>query len=234
MDTETRRQELERIRAQMLELEAEVDKETALKGWRATELLHGVLCDRRIHAGNLRRDGQPRFQHHRRHRRRQEPARTDQDLPDIPARGEGDRVDRIRPERLRSRRRSDPGDRLLFVSGDRDVAGNTGLPCLDPFRRQAWAALVRLVVATIVSLAIWAFNFYAILSWLQPLLIGGDPGNWITNPRFLAVVGRRGNPPGVWVDDRAPVSARRIHALLEGKRLEDDPMNAQAAVRSGS
>ena len=45
--------------------------------------------------------------------------------------------------------------------------------------------IVRLLVATIVSLVIWAFNFYAILSWLQPLLVGGDPGNWITNPKFL-------------------------------------------------
>ena len=43
----------------------------------------------------------------------------------------------------------------------------------------------RLLVATIVSLAIWAVNFYGILSWLQPLLIGGDPGNWITNPAYL-------------------------------------------------
>ena len=44
---------------------------------------------------------------------------------------------------------------------------------------------VRLAVASVVSLAIWGFNFYAVLSWLQPLLIGGDPGNWITNPRYL-------------------------------------------------
>jgi hypothetical protein len=43
----------------------------------------------------------------------------------------------------------------------------------------------RLIVAGIVSLAIWAINFYGILSWLQPLLIGGDPGNWITNPKYL-------------------------------------------------
>jgi hypothetical protein len=43
----------------------------------------------------------------------------------------------------------------------------------------------RLLVASLVSLAIWAFNFYAILSWLQPLLIGGDPGNWITNSEYL-------------------------------------------------
>jgi len=44
---------------------------------------------------------------------------------------------------------------------------------------------IRLAVASVVSLAIWGFNFYAVLSWLQPLLIGGDPGNWITNPNYL-------------------------------------------------
>ena len=43
----------------------------------------------------------------------------------------------------------------------------------------------RLVVASVVSLAIWGLNFYGILSWLQPLLIGGDPGNWITNTKYL-------------------------------------------------
>lgn len=40
----------------------------------------------------------------------------------------------------------------------------------------------RLVVATILGTAIWLVNFYAILSWLQPLLFGG---NWITNPQIL-------------------------------------------------
>ncbi|QEH36831.1 hypothetical protein OJF2_54160 [Aquisphaera giovannonii] len=43
----------------------------------------------------------------------------------------------------------------------------------------------RLVVASIVSLAVWAIMFYGILSWLQPLLVEGDPGNWITNPAYL-------------------------------------------------
>jgi hypothetical protein len=43
----------------------------------------------------------------------------------------------------------------------------------------------RLLVASIVSLAIWVINFYAILSWLQPLLVDGDPGNWITNSKYL-------------------------------------------------
>jgi hypothetical protein len=44
---------------------------------------------------------------------------------------------------------------------------------------------VRLLVASVVSLAIWAVNFYGILSWLQPMLVGGDPGNWITNSEYL-------------------------------------------------
>ena len=39
------------------------------------------------------------------------------------------------------------------------------------------ASLVfRLGVATILALLIWIFNYYVILSWLQPLLFGG---NWI-------------------------------------------------------
>lgn len=44
---------------------------------------------------------------------------------------------------------------------------------------------LRLVVASIVSLAIWGINFYGILSWLQPMLVGGSPGNWITNSDYL-------------------------------------------------
>jgi hypothetical protein len=44
---------------------------------------------------------------------------------------------------------------------------------------------MRLIVASIVSLLIWAIMFYGILSWLQPLLVEGDPGNWITNTAYL-------------------------------------------------
>jgi hypothetical protein len=35
---------------------------------------------------------------------------------------------------------------------------------------------VRLLVVSLLSLALWLFNFYGILSWLQPLLFGG---RWI-------------------------------------------------------
>lgn len=36
----------------------------------------------------------------------------------------------------------------------------------------------RLVIATVLGLAIWIINYYLLLSWLQPLLFGG---NWIVN-----------------------------------------------------
>jgi hypothetical protein len=46
--------------------------------------------------------------------------------------------------------------------------------------RGSWIA--RLAVGGIASLAIWAINFYAILSWLQPLLFGG---RWIVDNSLL-------------------------------------------------
>lgn len=44
------------------------------------------------------------------------------------------------------------------------------------------STLYRMVIATVLSTLIWAINFWGILSWLQPLLFGG---NWITNPELL-------------------------------------------------
>ena len=43
----------------------------------------------------------------------------------------------------------------------------------------------RLIVASVVSLLIWIVMFYGILSWLQPLLVEEEPGNWITNNSYL-------------------------------------------------
>lgn len=40
----------------------------------------------------------------------------------------------------------------------------------------------RLAVASVLALGLWVFNFYAILSWLQPLLFGG---NWIVDTNYL-------------------------------------------------
>jgi hypothetical protein len=40
----------------------------------------------------------------------------------------------------------------------------------------------RLILATVLGLAMWAINFYGILSWLQPMLFGGS---WIVDPALL-------------------------------------------------
>lgn len=40
----------------------------------------------------------------------------------------------------------------------------------------------RLLIGAGMGIALWLFNFYAILSWLQPLLFGG---NWIVDPEYL-------------------------------------------------
>lgn len=45
---------------------------------------------------------------------------------------------------------------------------------------------VRFAVTTVLALGVWIVNFYALLSWLQPLLIGG---NWIVEqiPVYVAI-----------------------------------------------
>lgn len=40
----------------------------------------------------------------------------------------------------------------------------------------------RLIIASGLGLGLWLFNFYAILSWLQPLLFDG---NWIVDSHYL-------------------------------------------------
>lgn len=44
------------------------------------------------------------------------------------------------------------------------------------------STLLRFAVATVMAIALWAFNFWGILSWLQPLVTGG---RWITDPAVL-------------------------------------------------
>lgn len=44
------------------------------------------------------------------------------------------------------------------------------------------STLYRLVVSTALATLLWLFNFYCILSWLQPALFGG---NWIVDPQIL-------------------------------------------------
>jgi hypothetical protein len=43
------------------------------------------------------------------------------------------------------------------------------------------------LIASVLSLAIWAINYYLLLSWIQPLLFGG---NWILTliPPWVAIL----------------------------------------------
>lgn len=49
------------------------------------------------------------------------------------------------------------------------------------------SVITRFIIASVLAIAIWLINFYGILSWLQPLLLGG---NWILEeiPIWVAVV----------------------------------------------
>ena len=42
----------------------------------------------------------------------------------------------------------------------------------------------RLMVSSVLSIALWLTLYYGVLSWLQPMLFGG---NWITDPKVLPV-----------------------------------------------
>lgn len=42
--------------------------------------------------------------------------------------------------------------------------------------------MIRLLFGAALGIFLWAFNFYAVLSWLQPLTCGG---NWITSSEYL-------------------------------------------------
>ncbi len=91
------------------------------------------------------------------------------------------------------------GERALELDGGLAMAIGcclyvaTGMVLGVPFymalvRFTAKASLVqRLAVASAISLVLWLVNFYGVLSWLQPLLFGG---NWIVEltPVYIAAL----------------------------------------------
>lgn len=57
-----------------------------------------------------------------------------------------------------------------------------GVPVYMAVNRSGKGLVPRVAVGVAVSLAIWALNFYGVLSWLQPAFFGG---NWITSGEYL-------------------------------------------------
>jgi hypothetical protein len=184
MDSQEKLQELERLRAQVQKIEGELIKEEAERGWQAsgfysayyatagfmlgifgamTSLLANVVCAPIAGKTPL------------------ELVRIYLTFP-------------LGEKALELTTKGQPvyvvGDGVILAIGCCLYLGTgmlLGIPVYMTIARFARGKglLVRMLVASIVSLAIWGINFYGILSWLQPMLVGGDPGNWITNSNYL-------------------------------------------------
>jgi hypothetical protein len=184
MDLETKQQDLERLRAEVQQLEAEVVKEQAEKGWRASGYYTAYYATAGFVLGMFGAMASLLF-----------------NVICAPIAGKTPleliRIHLTFPlgEKALQLSSAGPGayavgDGVILSIGCCLYLGTgmlLGIPVYLALTRFAGTGglVARLAVATVVSLAIWAFNFYAVLAWLQPLLVGGDPGNWITNPKFL-------------------------------------------------
>jgi hypothetical protein len=183
MDLQARLQELEALKARVDKLEAELTTAAARPGWRATEYYAAYYATAGFLLGSFGAMASLLF-----------------NVVGALA------VGRNPVELIRVYLTFPLGEKaLLLTEGSKVYAVNDGvilafgcclylgtgmllgIPVYMALARFAadGGLLKRLVVAGAVSLLIWLINFYGILSWLQPLLIGGDPGNWITNPTYL-------------------------------------------------
>ncbi len=184
MDSETKQQELERLQARVQQLQTEIVKETAEKGWQASGYYTAYYATGGFVLGIFGAMASLLF-----------------NVIGAPIAGKTPleliRVYLTFPLGAKALELNSTaqggyavGDGVILAIGCCLYLGTgmlLGIPVYLAITRFAakGGLIARLAVATVASLAIWAFNFYAVLSWLQPLLIGGDPGNWITNPSFL-------------------------------------------------
>jgi hypothetical protein len=184
MDISSKREELERLRTRVEQLESEVTREEAQKGWQATGYYTAYYASAGFVLGIFGALVSLMF-----------------NVVAAPISGKHPleliRIYLTFPLGEQALKLTQSGqdvyvvnDGLILAIGCCLYLGTgmlLGIPVhLALTRFAARGGLVlRLVVASVVSLAIWAIMFYGLLSWLQPLLIGGDPGNWITNPSYL-------------------------------------------------
>lgn len=184
MDTQTKRHDLERLRAQVEQLEAQIVKEEALKGWRPSGYYTAYYATAGFLLGIFGAMASLLF-----------------NVIGAPIAGKTPlqliRIYLTFPLGEKALQLSDAGQTGYAVSDGVILAFGCclylatgmllGIPVYLALSRFASKGgfLAQLAVASAISLAIWVFNFYGILSWLQPLLVGGTPGNWITNPEFL-------------------------------------------------
>jgi hypothetical protein len=184
MDAQIKREEIERLRARITQLEAEITAEEAGQGWRASGYYTAYYATAGFMLGIFGAMASLVF-----------------NVICAPIAGKTPleliRVYLTFPlgEKALQLTRSGQsgyavGDGVILAIGCCLYLATGMLLGIPVYLALTWFAAkgglpTRLAVASAVSLAIWVFNFYALLSWLQPLLIGGEPGNWITNPRYL-------------------------------------------------
>ena len=184
MDLQAKRSELERLRGEARRLEEEIDREEAAAGWQPSGYYTAYYATSGFLLGSFG-------------------AMTSLLFNVVGALVAGKspleliRIYLTFPLGARALELTSPssgvyavGDGLILAIGCCLYLGTgmlLGIPIYMALARFAprGGVIFRLIVASVISLAIWAINFYGILVWLQPMLIGGDPGNWITNPAYL-------------------------------------------------
>ena len=215
MDVQTKRSELERLQAEARRLEEEIDREEAMAGWQPSGYytayyatagfllgIFGAMASLLFNVIGAPIAGKSPL----------ELIRVYLTFPlgeqALELTGQGPGVYAV-------------GDGLILAIGCCLYLGTgmlLGIPVYLALARFAprGGLIWRLIVAGIVSLAIWAINFYGILSWLQPLVDRRRPRQLDHQPRLPAVVGRRGDPPGLRLDHRPALPAGRVHPLPQG------------------
>ena len=184
MDLQTKRSELERLRAEVRRLEQEIDREQAQAGWQASGYYTAYYATAGFLLGSIGAMASLLFNILGALVAGKSPLELIRIYLTFPLGAQALELTGTEPGVHAL------GNGLILAIGCCLYLGTgmlLGIPVYMALARFAprGGLFRRLLVAAIVSLAIWAINFYGILTWLQPMLIGGDPGNWITNPSYL-------------------------------------------------
>jgi hypothetical protein len=184
MDVQTKKEELERLRAEVQELEDDINREEAQQGWRPSGYYTAYYATAGFMLGIFGAMASLLFNVIGAPIAGKSPLELIRIYLTFPLGGQAIRLTEAGQNTYAL------GDGLILAIGCCLYLGTgmlLGIPVYLALTRFAarGGLFLRLIVASVVSLAIWGINFYGILSWLQPMLIGGDPGNWITNPSYL-------------------------------------------------
>jgi hypothetical protein len=184
MDVQTKRQELDRLRAQAKRLEDEINREDAARGWQPSGYYTAYYATAGFMLGIFGAMASLLFNVIGAPFAGKNPLELIRIYLTFPLGAQALALAGSGPDAYAV------GDGLILAIGCCLYLATgmlLGIPVyLALTRLAARGGLVRrLAVASVVSLLIWGINFYGILSWLQPLVVGGDPGNWITNPSYL-------------------------------------------------